>query len=82
MTTRKDSSSRRLRAAGLGPGPFILRVWGLVTASGASLGANARAVASCDVDGVNLDYVPGYDSVTGQFEVNAVVVGAAVVVSG
>lgn len=72
MTTRKDSSSRRLRAAGLGLGLFILGVGGLVTASGASLGglnssslgADARAVASCDVDGVNLDYVAGYDSVT------------------
>lgn len=83
LTTRKDSSSRRLRAAGLGLGLFILGVCGLVTASGASLGglnssspvADARAVASCDVDGVNLDYVASYDSVTGQFEVNAVVVG-------
>jgi hypothetical protein len=38
-----------------------------------NLGSSATVVASCDTDGVNLDYISAYDSAAGNYKVSGVV---------
>jgi len=40
--------------------------------SSTNLGSSATVVASCDTDGVNLDYSTAYDAATGEYHVNEV----------
>ena len=40
--------------------------------SSANVGTSATVVASCDTDGVKLDYGTAYDASTGQYHVNEV----------
>ena len=57
-------------------------VFGLISASAASLGgideadlgASAEVVASCDTDGVDVDYTLVYDAANDQFDVTEVIV--------